>query len=59
MKALKIIGLVGLVFLVSNELANVYEQIGWEVIFIIIPLAVIAVGVIYFRRRNRKYKDKI
>jgi uncharacterized membrane protein len=59
MKALKIIGLIVLIFFVSQELVNAYRQIGWDVIFIIIPLAVIIMGVIYFRKRNGKYKDKI
>jgi hypothetical protein len=59
MKRLKIAGLILLVFLVVKELGNAYAQIGWDVIFIIIPLALITLGIIYFRRRNNKYEDKI
>lgn len=59
MKGLKIIGLIVLIFFVSKELANAYGQIGWDVIFTIIPLVLIIMGVIYFRKRSGKYKNKI
>lgn len=59
MRALKIIGLSFLVLMILNEFANAYNEIGWDAIFIIIPFAIIIAIVIYFRKRNKRYKNKI
>ncbi|RAW01380.1 hypothetical protein DQQ10_10785 [Pseudochryseolinea flava] len=59
MKVLRIIGLLILLFFVLQEFANAYKQIGWDVIFIIIPFAFIVAGVIYWRRRVKQHKNKL
>jgi uncharacterized membrane protein len=59
MKGLKTVGLIFLIFVVAKELASAYSQIGWDVIFIIIPLILVVVGIVYFRKRNKKNKNEI
>jgi hypothetical protein len=43
---------------VGSELGNAYSQIGWAVLFLIVPFVLIAWGIIYFRKRN-EYKNRL
>jgi hypothetical protein len=54
MKALKIVGFIILAFFVSRELGNAYQQIGWDVIFVILPFVLIIITIKYFRNKNKR-----
>jgi hypothetical protein len=58
MRALKIIGVLILVWAVTNAIIDGYSQIGWEIFLAVLPIVLLVWIFLYFRKRY-KVKDKI
>lgn len=58
MKVLKVIGVLILIWAVTNTIIDGYSQIGWEIFLAVLPVAFLIGIFLYFKKRY-KVKDKI